>query len=158
MQGLGVVTLHAICEEWHVVMAEASSHFVWTGPFTYQSKADIGWLALGNALAAAGIRPLRAWPMLSDTGSGLHKHPNSISWDCVLHCDLHGQRDSFTFSKEVEEPAKKFVAFWHEAVRKEGGRLSSGDEANLYCAGALVAALGPANPRGYRRRAKATSF
>ena len=31
-QVLGVVTLHAVCEERHVVVPEPSSHFVWTGP------------------------------------------------------------------------------------------------------------------------------
>lgn len=121
--------------------------------FTYQSKADIGWLALGNALAAAGIRPLQAWPMFSDTGSGLHKHPNSISWDCVLHCDLHGQHEIFSLSDVAQEAGHTFVAFWREALSKAGSKLTCGDEANLFYAGALVAALGAGahQPASYRR-------
>ena len=31
-QVLGVDTLHAVCEERHVVVAEPSTHVVWTGP------------------------------------------------------------------------------------------------------------------------------
>ena len=31
-QVLGVVTLHAVCEERHVVVVEPSTHVVWTGP------------------------------------------------------------------------------------------------------------------------------
>lgn len=120
--------------------------------FTYQSKADIGWLALGNALAAAGIRPLRAWPMFSDTGSGLHKHPNSISWDCVLHCDLRGQQESFSLSDGALEAGHVFVGTWREALSKAGTELTRGDESNLFYAGALVAALGPSARRAARKR------
>jgi hypothetical protein len=32
-QVLGVVTLHAICEEWHVVVTEPVLQVVWTGPW-----------------------------------------------------------------------------------------------------------------------------
>ncbi len=56
--------------------------------FTYQNLDGRGWEALADALALAGIRPVQGWPMFGDGGAGLHKHANSISWDCVLHCEL----------------------------------------------------------------------
>jgi hypothetical protein len=34
----------------------------------------------------SGIIPVRAFPMLGDCGSRLHKHARSISWDAVMVC------------------------------------------------------------------------
>lgn len=109
--------------------------------FTYQSKDVRGWRALGAALAANGIRPLQAWPMFSDTGAGLHKHPNSISWDCVLHCDLHGEVRPLVVTAVSEIAGIAFEERWRHRLRKAGYVLSAGDTANLVHAGTIIAAL-----------------
>jgi putative DNA methylase len=54
--------------------------------FTYQDLDGRGWAALAAAMAHAAILPITAFPMFGDGASGLHKHENSISWDCVLVC------------------------------------------------------------------------
>ena len=109
--------------------------------FTYQSKDACGWGALGRALAAVGIRPLQAWPMFSDTGAGLHKHPNSISWDCVFHCDLHGDAGPLVVTAAAEKAGKDFERHWRQRLKKAGFRLSAGDSSNFFFAGSLLAAL-----------------
>jgi hypothetical protein len=37
-------------------------------------------------MAKTGAIPFQAFPLFGDSGASLHKHKNSISWDCVLVC------------------------------------------------------------------------
>jgi putative DNA methylase len=90
--------------------------------FTYQNLDGRGWEALADALALAGIRPPQGWPMFGDGGAGLHKHANSISWDCVLHCGLDPDR-------------------WQERLAEDGHALTPGDAANLRHAGRVLASF-----------------
>jgi putative DNA methylase len=54
--------------------------------FTYQNLEGHGWAALAKAMVDGGVRPIKAFPLLSDCSSRLHKRERSISWDAVVVC------------------------------------------------------------------------
>jgi putative DNA methylase len=111
--------------------------------FTYQSLDGRGWRALAHALGAAGMRPLQAWPMFGDGGSGPHKHANSISWDCVVHCAVHEEVRAPDYGDRATEEGADFARTWNGRLAASGYRLTAGDVANIAHAGALLAALAP---------------
>ncbi|ACS40562.1 adenine-specific DNA methylase [Methylorubrum extorquens] len=122
--------------------------------FTYQSLDGRGWRALAGALGAVGMRPLHAWPMYGDGGSGPHKHANSISWDCVVHCEVHGASRIPDYGDRSIEAGASFAESWRAKLEASGHVLTAGDVANFGHAGALVASLStPARttaPKGRR--------
>jgi SAM-dependent methyltransferase len=108
--------------------------------FTYQNLEGKGWAALGFAMAEAGLMPIKAFPMYGDGATSLHKHENSISWDCVLVCkrmkavlkiDLTG----------VAKGGEVFSEAWAAKLTNAGHVLSTGDVKNLHHAGALLSAF-----------------
>ncbi|KNY20350.1 hypothetical protein [Methylobacterium sp. ARG-1] len=109
--------------------------------FTYQNLDGRGWHALARALGAAGMRPLQAWPMFGDGGAGPHKHGNSISWDCVVHCEVHREPRSPDYGQRSAACGDAFAQGWRTRLEGSGFRLTAGDVANIAHAGALVAAL-----------------
>jgi adenine-specific DNA methylase len=109
--------------------------------FTYQNLDKRGWMALAKALALAGIKPLRAWPMFGDGGSGLHKHANSISWDCVLQCEISHCDLVIAFDERAEAAGERFLKEWRTRLKETGHSLSAGDEINFRHAGAVVGAF-----------------
>jgi hypothetical protein len=44
--------------------------------------------ALAKAMAQGGVRAIKAFPLLGDAGSRLHKRERSISWDAVVVCSV----------------------------------------------------------------------
>ncbi len=110
--------------------------------FTYQNRDGRGWLALGRALATAGMCPKVAFPMFGDGGSGPHKHANSVSWDCVVVCAPGGAKPPPDDLTPFADAGRVFMDGWRDRLSVAGHRLSPGDEANLAHAGAMVAALG----------------
>jgi putative DNA methylase len=109
--------------------------------FTYQNLDVRGWVALAKALAVAGIRPVRAWPMFGDGGSSLHKHVNSISWDCVLQCKIASCDLVLAFDERAEAAGERFLKEWRNKLKETGHSLSAGDEANFRHAGKVVGAF-----------------
>ncbi|KMO22322.1 hypothetical protein SQ03_00965 [Methylobacterium platani JCM 14648] len=109
--------------------------------FTYQSLDGRGWHALAKALGAAGMRPVKAWPMFGDGGAGPHKHENSISWDCVVHCEVHRRRGVPDYGERSSAAGQAFAETWKACLEASGFRLTNGDITNIAHAGALVAAL-----------------
>jgi putative DNA methylase len=107
--------------------------------FTYQNLDGRGWEALADALALAGIRPPQGWPMFGDGGAGLHKHANSISWDCVLHCGL--DPDPIVRSVTTDDAGEGFSVRWQERLAEDGHALTPGDAANLRHAGRVLASF-----------------
>jgi adenine-specific DNA methylase len=107
--------------------------------FTYQNLDGHGWSGLASALAATGIRPVRAWPMFGDSGAGLHKKSNSISWDCVILCEIAGTPLSFDGLGVARDAGEAFADRWAERLSEDGHNLTVGDRANLAFAGAMVA-------------------
>lgn len=122
--------------------------------FTYQSLDGRGWRALAQALGAAGMRPLHAWPMCGDGGSSPHKHANSISWDCVVHCELHAKPRSPDYGESAAAAGTAFAETWERRLTAAGHRFTAGDMANIAHAGALLAALTPSAKAQPHRRAK----
>ncbi|WP_267354138.1 MULTISPECIES: hypothetical protein [unclassified Methylobacterium] len=112
--------------------------------FTYQNLDGRGWEALAAALALAGIRPVQAWPMFGDGGSGLHKHANSISWDCVLHCEI--DPEPYVRSPVAEDAGDGFLSEWRGRLAENGHSLTPGDDANLRHAGRVLASFRGAAP------------
>jgi len=109
--------------------------------FTYQNLDGRGWAALAKALASARIRPVRVWPMFGDGGAGLHKHANSISWDCVLHCEIAPCDLDLRFDKRAVAAGERFLKNWRTQLKETGHSLSAGDEANFRHAGTVVGAF-----------------
>ena len=109
--------------------------------FTFQSKGEQGWRALASALAESGIRPKKAIPLFSDSGHGLHKHPNSISWDCVLLCDVSQPLRQFEFNEEDMQSGRIQAANWKSLLGSDGFRLTQGDMNNIASAGAVISSF-----------------
>jgi putative DNA methylase len=109
--------------------------------FTYQNLDGRGWTALARAMAHAGVIPFQAFPLFGDSGASLHKHTNSISWDCVLVC----KRDVPVHLPEIDDEAKasgqSFAATWVKRLRTQGHILSAGDVTNIAHVGAVMAAF-----------------
>ncbi len=109
--------------------------------FTYQNLDGRGWDALARAMAQAGVIPFQAFPLFGDSGVSLHKHANSISWDCVLVC----RRGVPVRLPDIDEEAKKngqiFSANWERRLRRQRHILSPGDVTNIMHVGALIFAF-----------------
>lgn len=111
--------------------------------FTYQNLDGRGWASLAEAMASAGIIPISAFPLFGDGASGLHKHANSISWDCVLVC-APGVVASKPDLKAHDADGIAFAEQWAKKLETSGHVLSPGDKENLRQGGALLAALSQA--------------
>jgi len=105
--------------------------------FTYQNLDGRGWQSLASALAASRIRPVRIWPMYGDSSGGLHKRPNSISWDCVILCRLEEVGAVGPIVDQMPVGEMKAIS-WSERLKEEGHNLSPGDIRNLAHAAAMV--------------------
>jgi putative DNA methylase len=109
--------------------------------FTYQNLDGHGWQGLASALAAAGVRPVRAWPMFGDSGAGLHKRANSISWDCVVHCEMADGPEEIVDIASYQAMAADEVKSWVMALAEQGHTLAAGDQRNLGHAFSMLAAF-----------------
>jgi hypothetical protein len=109
--------------------------------FTYQNLDGRGWAALAREMAHAGVIPFQVFPLFADSGVSLHKHTNSISWDCVLVC----RRGDPVCLPDIDETAKqngqRFAAAWKKRLRRQGHVLSPGDMTNMMHVGALMFAF-----------------
>lgn len=109
--------------------------------FTYQNLDGHGWQGLASALAAAGVRPVRVWPMFGDSGAGLHKHANSISWDCVIHCEMTNGPIEISPISQFQPQVGDAVKAWADEVSEHGHMLATGDLRNLAHALAMLEAF-----------------
>ncbi|SIT58683.1 Adenine-specific DNA methylase containing a Zn-ribbon-like protein [Mesorhizobium prunaredense] len=108
--------------------------------FTYQNLDGRGWQSLASALAVAGIRPIRVWPMYGDSSGGLHKRANSISWDCVVLCR---QERCASVDPVVDHASAGAVEAeaWSKRLLQAGHKLAPGDIRNLTHAASMVEAF-----------------
>jgi putative DNA methylase len=114
--------------------------------FTYQNLDGRGWNALARAMAQAGVIPFQAFPLFGDSGVSLHKHANSISWDCVLVC-RHGVPIRLPDTDEkANENGRVFSDTWVKRLRRQGHELTPGDVANLTYAGTLISSFAACQP------------
>jgi len=120
--------------------------------FTYQNLDGRGWAALASAMAQAGVIPFQAFPLFGDSGVSLHKHTNSISWDCVLVCKRDMPVHLTDIDAEAKEKGQLFAMTWAKRLRMQGHTLSAGDVTNIEHVGAVIAAFAAVQvaPNTYR--------
>lgn len=109
--------------------------------FTYQNLDGYGWQGLASALAAAGIRPVKVWPMFGDSGTGLHKRANSISWDCVVHCEVFDGPIDIADITSYQAIVGDEVKIWEKRLAEHGHALAAGDLRNLAHAYSMLTAF-----------------
>jgi putative DNA methylase len=121
--------------------------------FTYQNLDGQGWVALTRALAQAGVIPFQAFPLFGDSSVSLHKHINSISWDCVLVCKRGTPVHLTEIDAEAQKKGQSFATTWVKRLCMQGHSLSTGDAANIAHVGAVIAAFAAlqAAPSTYRQ-------
>lgn len=113
--------------------------------FSYQHRTPAGWDALAFALARGGWLPIQVFPLLGNSGSGLHRHEGTIMWDAVTVCRKGRVRAVDRLSVGTG-PAAEAVAL----ARSWAGRLNgvkgtpfrNADRANLQSAALAAASLG----------------
>ena len=109
--------------------------------FTYQNLDGRGWYAVGQALARAGIVPMRVLPMYGDSSAGLHKHAQSVQWDAVLVCRLRGLVRRLKIGHSARQSGAESAQRWADDLGRKGLVFTEGDKVNLAYAATLVAAL-----------------
>jgi putative DNA methylase len=107
--------------------------------FTYQNLDGRGWQAIGQALADAGIIPITMFPLYGDSSASLHKHAQSISWDCVMVCRLGASVPAFSISSAARAEGSRAASRWVEKLRVSGLPLTDGDRTNIAHAAAILA-------------------
>jgi putative DNA methylase len=107
--------------------------------FTYQNLDGRGWTALASAMAQAGVIPFQAFPLFGDSSVSLHKHTNSISWDCVLVCKRGRSVHLTEINAKAKEKGQSFATTWVKRLRMQGHVLLAGDVANIAHVGAVIA-------------------
>jgi putative DNA methylase len=120
--------------------------------FTYQNRDGRGWTALVRAMALTGVIPFQAFPLFGDSSVSLHKHTNSISWDCVLVCKRSTPVPLPDIDAAAQEQGQLFASTWVKRLSMQGHRLSAGDVTNMAHGGAVLAAFAAAHavPQTYR--------
>jgi hypothetical protein len=103
-------------------------------------------------MAQAGVIPFQAFPLFGDSGVSLHKHTNSISWDCVLVCKRDMPVHLTDIDAEAKEKGQLFAMTWAKRLRMQGHTLSAGDVTNIAHVGAVIAAFAAVQvaPNTYR--------
>jgi putative DNA methylase len=106
--------------------------------FTYQNLDGHGWAALAKAMADGGVRPVKAFPLLGDCGSRLHKRERSVSWDAVVVCRVD-QPGCWEQSANVDlELGRSRARAWTRRIQTAGVSFSDSDEINIAYAEAIV--------------------
>jgi hypothetical protein len=109
--------------------------------FTYQNLDGRGWAALASAMAKTGVIPFQAFPLFGEGGASLHKHPNSISWDCVLVYKRGVPVHLLKIDDQAKASGQSFATTWVKRLRAQGHILSAGDVTNIAHVGTVIAAF-----------------
>jgi len=107
--------------------------------FTFQNLDGRGWHAIAVAMAKAGITPVRTFPFFGDSSASLHKHAQSISWDCVVVCRLGKPMGEFSIGEVARESGIERAKVWCRELKAKGLPVTKGDETNIGHACAMVA-------------------
>lgn len=120
--------------------------------FTYQNLDGHGWTALANAMAEGGVRPIRAFPLLGDCGSRMHKRERSISWDAVVVCRVDEPGNWKTAGIIDPTTAQSPSRAWKRKMEAAGLDFTESDETNIAYAEAIVLLAGqrPAVSRAFK--------
>jgi putative DNA methylase len=121
--------------------------------FTYQNLDGRGWAALASAMAQASVIPFQAFPLFGNSSVSLHKHTNSISWDCVLVCKRGTPVHLTDIDAEAKEKGQLFATTWVKRLCMQGHILSAGDATNIAHVEAVIAVFAAlqAAPSTYRQ-------
>lgn len=109
--------------------------------FTYQNLDGRGWRAIAMAMANAGIVPFRTLPLYGDSGKSLHKHAQSISWDCVMVCRIADPIAQLRIDKNAQAAGAAAAHNWAKVLLKKNLSMTDGDRINVAHASAIVAAF-----------------
>lgn len=107
--------------------------------FTFQNLDGRGWHAIAVAMAKAGITPIRTFPLFGDSSASLHKHAQSISWDCVVVCRLGETMEEFSIGDAARESGIERAKIWRRELKGKGLPVTKGDETNIGHACSIVA-------------------
>jgi len=108
--------------------------------FTYQNLDGNGWAALANAMGEGGVLPIKAFPLLGDCGSRLHKREKSISWDAVVVCKVGWPQSCKRSGKIDPELGRSGARAWGRKIQAAGLDFTRSDEENIAYAEAIVRA------------------
>ncbi len=109
--------------------------------FTYQNLDGRGWHAIAQAMARAGVRPIRALPLYGDSSASLHKHDHSISWDAVMVCSLGKPCAKLIVGADAKAIGRQVAEAWAIALIKKELKMTDGDQTNIAHAASIVAAF-----------------
>src|SRR3954470_11201451 len=82
--------------------------------------------------------------MFGDSSAGLHKHANSVSWDCAVVCEIGEEGTEVVLCDEDRCAGEAFAAAWVERLAHNGHEVTPGDRANFAHAGAMLSAFASA--------------
>ncbi len=116
--------------------------------FTFQHQTAGAWVALGTALAAAGLRPIQLFPLLGDGRVGLHEHAGNSRWDAVFVAAVGqsrpdaGQAEPLRLSVGAHRAALAHCEQWADRLRSNAPRFEEADVRNFRRASLVAGALG----------------
>src|SRR5215207_1444166 len=79
--------------------------------------------------------------MFGDSSAGLHKHANSVSWDCAVVCEIGKEGRDVALGEDDRCAGEAFAATWVERLTHNGHEVTPGDRANFAHAGAMLSAF-----------------
>jgi putative DNA methylase len=109
--------------------------------FTYQNLDGRGWQAIATAMARAGVIPFRTLPLYGDSNTSLHKHAQSISWDCVMICRVGEPMTRLRIDRLAREAGEIAADQWTRFLRRKDLPVTNGDQINMAHAAAIVEAF-----------------
>jgi hypothetical protein len=98
-----------------------------------------------------GVCPIKAFPMLGDCGSRLHKRERSISWDAVVVCRVD-RPGCWSHAGDVAlEPGRREARTWARKIHDAGLDFTESDETNIaYAQSIILLAAKAANSNSHR--------
>lgn len=125
--------------------------------FTYQNLNGRGWSAIAKALARSGVVPMSTFPLYGDSSASLHKQEHSISWDCVMVCEIREPVLTFSVGTEARLEGVRIASAWAAALKKKALHLTTGDQANIAHAAGIVSEFARRRACAERGRVARTS-
>lgn len=114
--------------------------------FTYQHQTARAWYALARAVSGLGLRTIQLFPLLGDSGSGLHKHRNTSSWDAVFvmtKAQLTEHESELRLSTVAAQAACEHYTRWTRRLGElDTCEFGEADRRNFYRACLVAGALG----------------
>ncbi len=85
--------------------------------------------------------PFCTFPLLGDSSVSLHKHAQSISWDCIMVCGIGDRIGNLEIEAEARAAGNKVAERWVTSLSSKGLRLTDGDRMNITHAASIVEAF-----------------